>query len=61
MYSVTFPPSSTLQSFTVNALSDTVYEFNEIFRLTIQPSSTLGITRGNPVETEVTIIDATGI
>ena len=60
MYSVTFPVGSQSQSFSVNTLSDTVYEFNETFSLTIQPPSTLGLTTGSPVETEVTIIDTTG-
>ena len=61
MYSVTFPAGSLLQSFSVNTLSDDIYEFDETFRLIIQqPSSMLGITRSNPTQTEVTIIDTTG-
>lgn len=60
MYSVTFPVGSVLQSFSVNTTSDNVYEFNETFSLIIQPPSTLGLTRGNPMEAEVTIIDTTG-
>ena len=60
MYSVTFPAGSVLQSFSVNTLSDDIYEFDETFRLTIQQPSMLGITRSNPTQTEVTIIDTTG-
>ena len=60
MYSVTFPVGSLTQSFSVNTLSDTIYEFNETFSLIIQPPSTLGLTTENPVEAEVTIIDTTG-
>ena len=60
MYSVTFPVGSQSQSFSVNTLSDNVYEFNETFSLIIQPSSTLGLTTGSPMETEVTITDTTG-
>ena len=60
MYSVTFPAGSTIQSFSVNTISDSVWEFNETFSLIIQPISTLGIARGNPREAEVTIIDTTG-
>ena len=60
MYSVRFPPGSVMQSFSVNTLPDEIYEFNETFSLIIQQPSTLGFTRGNPMETEVTIIDTTG-
>lgn len=60
MYSVTFTPGTVLQSFSVNTLSDDIYEFDETFRLIIQQPSMLGITRSNPMQTEVTIIDTTG-
>ena len=59
MYSVTFPVGSLTQTFSVNTLSDNIYEFNETFSLIIQPPSTLGLTRGNPMEAEVTIVDTT--
>lgn len=59
-YSVTFPAGSRVQTFTVNTLSDDVWEFNETFSLIIQEPSVLGLTRGNPRETQITIIDTTG-
>lgn len=60
MYTVTFPIGSMQQSFSVNTLSDSIFEFDETFRLIIQPPSMLGITRSNPMQTEVTIVDTTG-
>lgn len=60
MYSVTFSAGSTVQSFSINTISDSIWEFNETFSLIIQPSSTLGLAIANPRESEVTIIDITG-
>ena len=58
---VTFPVGTVTQSFSISTLSDNVYEFNETFSLSIQPSSTLGLALGNPRETQVTIIDNSSI
>ena len=60
MYSVIFMAGSTAQSFSVNTITDSIWEFNETFSLIIQPSSLLGLAVGNPREAEVTIIDTTG-
>ncbi|XP_065893096.1 FRAS1-related extracellular matrix protein 2-like isoform X2 [Dysidea avara] len=58
-YTVTFPTGSTDQSFTVNTLSDSVWEFNEVFDLNIQRSITAGLTVGSVNRAEVTITDTT--
>jgi len=57
---VTFPTSSTDQSFTVNTLSDSVWEFDETFDLIIQQPTTAGLTVGSVGRAQVTISDTTG-
>ena len=60
-YTVTFPAGKTHATLNISIYDDNVFEDNESFTLTINPSSLpSGVTSGNPVETTVTIVDNDG-
>ena len=59
-YSVLFTAGSTVQSVTIGIIDDTIREGNETFRVTINPSSMLGVIIANPSTAVVTIIETTG-
>ena len=57
-YSVTFAAGQTTATFDVPITDDNVYEGNENFMLTInEPSLPTGVTRGNPGQATVNIVD----
>ena len=58
-YTVTFPAGQTTATFNVPINDDDIFEINENFILTINPSllSTLTIAVGNFGQTTVTIVD----
>ena len=57
-YTVTFPAGETSASFDIPINDDGIYEGNEDFMLTIDPSSLpTGGTVGNPGQATVTIVD----
>jgi len=60
-YEVRIPTGQTSVQFTVNIIDDNILEGNEIFILTIDPSSIPSdIAAGNPNQTTVTIVDNDG-
>ena len=57
-YTVTFPAGQTTATFDVPINDDNILEGNEDFMLTIDETSLpTGVTRGNPGEVTVTIVD----
>ena len=57
-YTVTFPAGVTRVPFEVSLIDDTIYEGNENFTLTINPSSLpTGVTVGSRDQATVTIVD----
>ena len=60
-YTVTFPAGQTTSSFSVPINDDDILEGNENFMLTIDETLLpTGVTRGNPGEATVTIVDDDG-
>ena len=60
-YTVTFPAGQTTATFNVPITDDTILEGDENFMLTIDPSSLPNdVTRGNPGEATVNIVDDDG-
>jgi len=60
-YPVLFPAGETSVTFDVPITDDSLLEGNENFMLTIdQPSLPTGVTRGDPSEATVTIVDNDG-
>ena len=57
-YTVTFPIGSTIASFDISIIDDNVFEFDEIFNISIT-SITNGHIVGTPAVATVTIIDTT--
>ena len=57
-YTVTFPIGSTIASFDITIIDDNVFEFDEIFNVSII-SITNGPIAGTPTVVTVTIIDTT--
>ena len=56
-YTVTFPAEQTTATFNVPITDDMILEGNENFTLTIDKTLPNGITRGDPFEATVTIVD----
>ena len=57
-YTVTFPAGMTSVPFNVSINNDDIFEGNEDFTLTIDPSSLPGdVNVGNPSQATVTIVD----
>ena len=57
-YTVTFPAGQTTATFDVPIIDDSILEGSEDFILTIDETSLPdGVTRGNPGEATVTIVD----
>ena len=57
-YTVTFPAGQTTATFDIPINDDNIYEINENFILTINPSSLPSdVTVGSPSEATVTIVD----
>ena len=57
-YSVTIPAGQTTTTFDVPINNDDILEGNENFTLTInEPSLPTGVTRGDPGQATVTIVD----
>ena len=58
-YTVTFPAGVTSVPFNVSIIDDMIFEGNEDFMLTIDPSSLIptGVTVGSPDQATVTIVD----
>ena len=57
-YTVTIPAGQTTATFNVPINDDMILEIDEDFMLTIDgPSLPTGVTRGNPDEATVTIVD----
>ena len=60
-YTVTIPAGDTTATFNVPVNDDMIREGNENFMLTIDDTSLpTGVTRGNPGEATVTIVDDDG-
>jgi len=59
-YDVQFPTGATMRSFNIRIVDDNVIEGDEMFRVTINPPSVMGIVVGTPNEAEVTIVESTG-
>ena len=57
-YTITFPAGTTMVPFNVSIIDDMIFEGNENFMLTIDPSSLpTDVTVGNPDQATVTIVD----
>ena len=57
-YNVTIPTGQTTATFDVPINDDNIFEGNESFMLTInEPSLPTGVTRGNPGQATVNIVD----
>ena len=60
-YTVTIPAGQTTATFDVPINNDDILEGNENFTLTInEPSLPTGVTRGDPGQATVTIVDEDG-
>ena len=58
-YTVTFPAGTTMVPFSVSIIDDMIFEGNENFTLTIDPTSLppTGVSVGSPDQATVTIVD----
>ena len=58
-YTVTFPIGTTMVPFNVSIIDDMIFEGNEDFMLTIDPTSLppTGVSVGSPDQTTMTIVD----
>ena len=54
------PAGVSTQSFTINIIDNDVVECNEVFSVTIESVATCGVTTGDVVSSNVTIIDDDG-
>ena len=59
-YSVTFPAGVTSVPFNIPIKDDNIFEYNEIFMLTIISSLSTGVQSGNPDQASVHIVDNDG-
>ena len=59
-YDVQFPTGVSMQPVNIRIINDNVVEGDEMFRVTIDPSSVMGVVVGTPNEAVVTIVESTG-
>ena len=57
---VDVPAGVSTQSFTINIIDNDVVECDEVFSVTIEPVTTCGVTTGDFVSSNVTIMDDDG-
>jgi len=57
---VGIPAGVSTQSFTINIIDNDVVECDEVFSVTIESVSTCGVTTGDVISSNVTIIDDDG-